>query len=126
MKFPYGLSSCEGAGGGCTGELFITGATGDVPYKLVDGTVIANGWSNIINDTLTAPINESEYGVSPRMRSDWNGTSIWMFNSSDICAVAGSFKVARILPDTIIDYSHPQRISPGACSNRAFLLCFEQ
>ncbi|PZP56060.1 MAG: hypothetical protein DI586_04885 [Micavibrio aeruginosavorus] len=34
-----------------------------VPYRLINGTVIANNWADLIDGNLTAPINITEFGV---------------------------------------------------------------
>jgi hypothetical protein len=44
------------------------------PYVLVDGTIIANGWEDLTDGQLTAPINVTETGGSSGVVAVWTFT----------------------------------------------------
>ncbi len=48
-------------------------ARSEVPYVLVDGTVIANDWADLVDGSIQAPIDRDARGVS-RGGDVWTGT----------------------------------------------------
>ncbi|MGH6691927.1 MAG: choice-of-anchor Q domain-containing protein [Gammaproteobacteria bacterium] len=59
-----------------------------VPYKLVDGTTIADDWDDLTDGTLDAPINVTEAGAAvPAGARTWTGTNAaGDFNGPDCVA----------------------------------------
>lgn len=48
----------------------------EVPYQLVDGTVVATGFEDLVDGTLAAPINLDEFGVTRNVTNGvWTGTA---------------------------------------------------
>ncbi|MFZ2414798.1 MAG: LamG-like jellyroll fold domain-containing protein, partial [Minisyncoccia bacterium] len=45
-----------------------------VPYKKVNGTVVANNWTDLTDGTLTSAINMSETGGTPATTAVWTNT----------------------------------------------------
>lgn len=45
-----------------------------VPYKLINGTVIANGWTDLTDGTIQSPIDVTEQGVKVVGTPVWTGT----------------------------------------------------
>src|SRR6476620_1879437 len=46
----------------------------DQPYQLLDGTIIANNWADLVDGTLAAPISLNELGVAVPDTEVWTGT----------------------------------------------------
>jgi len=63
----------------------------EVPYQLVDGTVVATGFEDLVDGTLAAPINLDEFGTVRNVTNGvWTGTAAdgtgaGTFNSSARC-----------------------------------------
>ncbi len=50
----------------------------NVPYVLVNGTVIANNWADLTNGSINVPLNLTEFGEVPT-----TGTLIWSYTRID-------------------------------------------
>ena len=48
-----------------------------IPYKLVDGTVVANDWNDLIDGNLAAPINRTANNVQKSAGYVWTNTYTW-------------------------------------------------
>ena len=46
-----------------------------VPDRLVDGTIVANNWTDLTDGDLQAPINRSENGIFGTVRGVWTATA---------------------------------------------------
>jgi len=46
----------------------------EVPYVLVNGTLIANNWADLIDGQLAAPIDVDEHGTPAVATEVWTGT----------------------------------------------------
>lgn len=63
----------------------------EVPYQLVDGTIVANGFEDLVDGTIAAPINLDEFGVTRNVTNGvWtgtaaDGTAAGTFNGSARC-----------------------------------------
>ncbi len=60
----------------------------DVPYRLLDGSVVAKNWTELTNDELLHPIDVFENGspVPPGQTLEvWTGTSSWGFGAGNTC-----------------------------------------
>jgi hypothetical protein len=98
-----------------------------VPYVLVDGTVVANDWDDLIDRSLAAPINLDARGV-PRGGDTWTGTlAIGDAYTQGDCAAftSGSGGMALCGSTGSIDAGWSQSATP-ACSTALRLYCFEQ
>ncbi len=109
-----------------------------VPYKLVNGTTIANNWTDLTDQSLLAPINVTELGTTLSSANNpayvWTNTadsghpwdtqanltcSGWTSNLSTQTAPAGSFM------ETTWRWSTGENLKP-TCNTTARLYCFEQ
>lgn len=107
------------------------------PYKLVNGTIIANNWDDLTDGTLQHPIDVDEYGRSVESRSVWtsarsDGSRIYQNTGIFTCS---DWTEAREKADQgntsftnsrwAIDWTrnHP---SLANCSEYKSLYCFEQ
>jgi hypothetical protein len=61
-----------------------TGAT--VPYRLLDGTVVAGGWTQLTSGTLMGPIDLDEANGSQANAEVWTGTATDGTYSGDSCS----------------------------------------
>ncbi len=72
-----------------------------VPYRLVNGTIVANGWDDLTDGSLDAPIDRHEDGILGTVVSVWTGTAAdgsfaswdcaaWSSESTDVPGVTGS------------------------------------
>jgi len=99
-----------------------------IPYKLVDGTVIANNWTDLTDGTLAHSINEDEYGNA------WagvSGTFIWSNVAADGTAtVSGSSSSGNCKGWTVTSNATGEIDFPSGgsltCGGSASLYCFEQ
>lgn len=98
-----------------------------VPYGLVDGTLIANDWSDLTNGSLAHAINldESAHLVSADV---WTGTDTagtpTAFNCNNFLNATGSvFGVCG--SSTLANASWTSSSTP-ACNTPLHLYCFEQ
>lgn len=59
-----------------------------VPYRLLDGTVIANDWNDLVDGTLAHPIDLTELGglSSRSTREVWTGTSAGGSSTGNNCS----------------------------------------
>lgn len=60
-------------------------AQSGVPYVLVNGTVIANNWTDLVDGQLAAPINVDEHGNPTFAAEVWTGTSADGTAATDTC-----------------------------------------
>ncbi len=57
-----------------------------VPYRLVDGTTVANDWNDLIDGTLSAGISVDENGGSIPGSEVWTGTNAFGDGNADDCS----------------------------------------
>jgi hypothetical protein len=98
-----------------------------VPYGLVDGTLIANDWTDLTNGSLAHAINRDESGLL--VTADvWTGTGTagapTALNCNNFLNATGSvFGVCGT--STVVNSSWTQASTP-ACNTPLHLYCFEQ
>lgn len=125
-----------------TWKAWVNGAPNDVnsrftqatvPYKLIDGTVIANNWNDLIDSSINNPINKDEFGVVVPSSNVWTGgTTSWIqapnthrcsggatgeWNDTTVSGAAGL---------TTATNSYWWYESTRACTLQHRLYCFEQ
>ncbi|HMA92526.1 MAG TPA: hypothetical protein VKP30_07560, partial [Polyangiaceae bacterium] len=61
-------------------------AQSGAPYVLVNGTVIANDWADLVDGQLAAPINVDEHGNPTFAAEVWTGSSADGTAATDTCA----------------------------------------
>ena len=62
----------------------------EVPFLLVDGTIVANNWNDLTNGNLDNPINLDENGVTRSFTKNiWTGTAD---DGSEVTGLAGSVR----------------------------------
>ncbi len=101
-----------------------------VPYKLINGTTIANNWTDLTDGSLVSKINIDEFGKEVPSADVWTGTAgdglyagsscnNWTSRDSSVTGMIGNVSAVRSVAWT--------RSGPGsACSNSGKLYCFEQ
>ena len=106
---------------------------GSRPYKLVDGTTIANNWADLTDASLLAPINKTESGGTPAMWT-WSSTltdgskaggaycNDW--TTTDPSHLYGAFGVGRT--DSSGEAWTHTPSGGWYCENYQVLYCFEQ
>lgn len=109
-------------------------------YALVDGTVIATSWSDLVDGTLQNPIRLTERGGAPPTSTDSCGfASVWtntgadgagfadgaMYSCSNFTELTGRSQLGRH-DVTGSNWSQACTSSPLSCSLRSPLFCFEQ
>jgi hypothetical protein len=115
-----------------------------VPYRLVNGTTVANSWTDLIDGTLLAPINVDEVGNPAGNQSVWTNVSLsgrgnGLDNSNSSCstwvdgggasgAVGNSGATNRLWTDTTTQFGAGNVLLNGiqSCDRFAALYCFEQ
>jgi hypothetical protein len=101
---------------------------GTKAYRLVDGTVIANDWNDLVDGTIAAPIGRTESGglVPASLVSVWTGTFIGAEYSALACSDwapdGGQGTVGSASEAT----AHWTNRAGGPCAEPARLYCFEQ
>lgn len=104
----------------------VTRANG--PYVLVDGTIVANGWDDLVDGSILAPINLDAGGVV-RAGEVWTGTLAIGGASflGDDCAAftSGTTGVALCGATDSTTSTWTENITP-ACSTLLGLYCIEQ
>ncbi len=112
-----------------------------VPYKLVDGTVVANDWTSLVSGTLQHAIDKSESNGAPG--KDNSGLSlptgvtlVWTSTKFDGTAVSGtdclswtssaSNQPSEWGRDDATNAYWSQWASSGSCGWVAPLMCFQQ
>jgi hypothetical protein len=102
----------------------------EVPYRLVDGTTIANDWTDLTDGTLDAPINRQENDIVGPVRGVWTGTNAdGSFQGSDCAAwsSAASTGVAGTSGSTgETDFQWTFFAIQLQCSPQLPLYCFQQ
>jgi hypothetical protein len=99
----------------------------DGPYVLVDGTRIANDWSDLVDRSILVPINRDANG-DLQTGDTWTGTLATGFSYlDDDCAgfTSGSAGVALCGQSAATSAAWTQNITPG-CSTPLRLYCIEQ
>ncbi|MFT4569839.1 MAG: cysteine-rich repeat protein [Hyphomicrobiaceae bacterium] len=102
-----------------------------VPYVLVDGTVIANHFFDLIDETLEAPIDRDEFGVQAGAnRFAWTGTTadgegVVGTTCDDWALTTGSARVGRT-DGTNVVWSGLFTSQCGVTATADTLFCFEQ
>ncbi len=104
-----------------------------VPYKLVDGTVIANNWADLIDGTLLAAINVDENGDPGS-----NGVAVWTATETDGTLISGATTALTCDNWTLTtaqadggrrdfsSFAWTDAGAPNACTGLDHLYCFEQ
>jgi len=100
-----------------------------VPYRLVDGTIVANDWSDLTDGTLAHAINLDESGAAVASAEVWTSTTIagapiTSNNCSDYVNATGS--VSGICGTTSATGGTWTNSSTPACNSPLRLYCFEQ
>jgi hypothetical protein len=106
------------------------------PYALVDGTVIANGWSDLTDSSLLAPINKTEHNQPPPLAvgagggcgnvytGTWpDGTRVGAPWECSQWTDAGSSVWGRT---DLSNFGWSQWCSGGTCAVPGSVFCFEQ
>ncbi len=110
------------------------------PYKLVDGTVVANNWADLIDNSLASPINKTELngpvpqgtiGCAPGNPMAWTATRAngTLANTLFTCSNWTSTVTANgsLWGDTTTaNYQWTAWCWIGSCAWTAPLYCFEQ
>jgi hypothetical protein len=99
----------------------------DGPYVLVDGTLVANDWDDLLDGSIQAPINLDANG-DLRGGDTWTGTlATGASYSSDDCAAftSGSGGIALCGSSESTSSTWTENITP-ACSTGLRLYCIEQ
>ena len=99
----------------------------DGPYVLVDGTLVANDWDDLLDGSIQAPINLDANG-DLRGGDTWTGTlATGASYSSDDCAAftSGSGGIALCGSSESTSSTWSENITP-ACSTGLRLYCVEQ
>ncbi len=103
---------------------------GTGPYKLLNGTVIANLWSDLVDGVLLAPINVNQSGNTVSETITWSNTSI-LGNSAvssspyacyDFTSTSGTSDGGS---SAYTDGRWTQKVN-NSCSSLLSLYCFEQ
>ena len=101
-----------------------------VPYVLVNGTVIANNWADLIDGTLAAPINISQTGTNMGVPSTWthtkiNGTAYGAANNcNNLTDSTGTYNGSvGVIGQTGATWTNN---GPMICSNLRPIMCFQQ
>ncbi len=107
-----------------------------VPYHLVDGTLIANNWADLIDGSIANPINLTEQGNTPPDSSSVCGytTTVWsntlsdgtIFSVSNHCTDWTGAGVASWGRWTAITGNWSRACNGGSCTSVSNLFCFEQ
>lgn len=100
-----------------------------VPYVKVDGTVVANDWTDLTDGTIDSPINLDESGngfgptnyVTSNVNSDGTQTSA-ANHCSNWTSGTGTVSLGRLNQSS----SQWSAVAGGDCSWGQFLYCFEQ
>ena len=99
----------------------------DGPYVLVEGTRIANDWSDLVDRSILAPINRDANGAR-RTGDTWTGTlATGVSDPDDDCVgfTSGSAGVARCGQTGATSAAWTENITPP-CSTPLRLYCIEQ
>ena len=97
------------------------------PYVLVDGTIVANDWDDLVDGSILAPINLDASGMV-RAGEVWTGTlATGASYPSDDCAAftSGTTGVALCGATNSTTATWTENITP-ACSTLLGLYCIEQ
>ncbi len=102
----------------------------NVPYKLVNGTLVANNWADLTDGTIAAVIDKTEIGATQSTISPWTNTGIHggIYSTSDTCSnwtSASSGLQSRIGNLTVTSSSWTNH-SFQACNLGKWLYCFQQ
>ena len=104
------------------------------PYNLMNGTTIANNWTDLTDGTLAAPINLSENGVPPTTTGQplaWTNTrpdgTIFEINAPQVCNNWTTNAASDGLAGAHIDSGPPwTEASPEPCVEKYHLYCIQQ
>ncbi len=80
-----------------------------VDYALVDGTVVANGWTDLTDGTLDAAINKDELGNTVASSAVWTN-----------CTTAGNIDAAECLQWTSVTPGHKGQTGLSSATNAAW------
>ena len=110
------------------------------PYRLVDGTTIANDWTDLTDDSLQAPINLDEFGNTPPVwEQSGNSYKIVLtatkadgtFRAGKACGSwtneTGSTEFGRWNQSSHYwTYAYTINLGAPSCGYSAVLYCFQQ
>jgi hypothetical protein len=99
-----------------------------VPYVLLDGTIVANNWADLVDGTLAHPIDMNELGGNVGAREAWTGATEQGIASGDNCNNWKSNQVAILGTNgvsSVTDYGWSD-IWLQYCDRWVSLYCFEQ
>lgn len=100
-----------------------------VPYKTLDGMVVAAAWGDLIDGTLMNPINVTEEGVAVVARV-WSGTGTnGAVTGSDDCsqwAVTGTNGGTGLSTATNGDWTNDSTTPNDVCTANHHVYCFQQ
>lgn len=92
-----------------------------MPYRLLDGTIIANNWTDLTDGSLRAPINVTEAGLTLPPVSVWTGT-----NANGSTAATCSWWGNGTAGNNSQIGSGWSNSTTQSCGSGAALYCFEQ
>ncbi len=97
-----------------------------IPYALVDGTVVANNWDDLIDGSLRNPINKKQNGQLIESGLAWTGTDK---NGQKTLTDCNSWRVSYSTSGMFGDISSTSNWSlwgNKSCDTKLRLYCFEQ
>jgi hypothetical protein len=100
-----------------------------VPYRLVDGTAIADDWADLVDGSLDAPIQVLESGsLAPPVHAVWTGTETDGTRDADDCAgwTTGSTGTFGLVGDHLGTTRRWTSGGLGGCGFTLALYCFQQ
>jgi hypothetical protein len=94
---------------------------------LLDGTVIANSWSDLTDGTILAPLNVDESGARMGFAYVWTGTTgRGTTVMSETCGNWSSDEFVGTAGNTVATNSYWSRVYAWGCTGRFPLYCFQQ
>ncbi len=99
----------------------------NIPYKLMDGTTIADNWDDLTDGKLQNAINKNENGAQVPKENVWTNTNpdgtITNLNDDKTCKDWTSSLIGSLFGNLYVDSTWT---SNGPCSSLYHLYCFEQ
>lgn len=107
-----------------------------VPYKLVDETLVANNWDDLVSGNLRHAINKTEInGDPPNTTSNSGAVTVWTYTQANGAMMVASKSCDNWTSNLIKGHagnvsstssSWTDYTSGGICSGTSVLYCFEQ
>jgi len=101
------------------------------PYKLVDSTVVANNWADLIDGNVFAPIKLTASGEQPKSDYSWTNTTVNGSIAGNSCSnwtnrfcAFGTFGLIGNITENNNDWTDWQVV--GCCQIKVGFYCFEQ